>query len=164
MVRPKTDGRRDIDPAGDRTGALAELLQAGKRIVRILSDALEPAIFDTEAVAPEISRIARSGRQCEVRILLKDSRNLSKRRHRLGTLHRRLESNVQIRKLTEYPEHFIANYVLVDDGGIFFMPMDDDKVCFVNAYDRPLARYFTEQFDDLWSRSAQDPELRVMPL
>jgi hypothetical protein len=163
-VRPKTDGRRDIDPAGDRTGALAEILQAGKRIVRILSDALEPAIFDTEAVAPEISRIARSGRQCEVRILLKDSRNLSKRRHRLGTLHRRLESNVQIRKLTEFPEHFIANYVLVDDGGVFFMPMDDDKVCLVNAYDSPLVRYFTEQFDDLWSRSAQDPELRVMPL
>jgi hypothetical protein len=34
----------------------------------------------------------------------------------------------------------------------------------VNADDRPLVRHFTEQFDELWSRCMQDPELRVMPL
>lgn len=164
MVQPKAEGRIEIEPAENPASRIAELVQAGERIVRILSDDLDPELFDTEALAEELSRIARRGQQCEVRILLKDSHNLSKRRHRVGTLHRRLVSSVQIRKISDYPEHYVANYVLVDDHGIFLIPKEDDKVTFMNHDDRPLVKHYTEQFDTLWSRSGQDPELRVMPM
>lgn len=163
-MQPKAEGRIEILPADDPAGHLCELVKAGERIVRILSDELDPALFDNEALATELSRIARHGRQCEVRILLKNSRHLSKRTHRLGTLHRRLVSNVLIRKLGHFPEHYVANYVLVDDHGVYFMPMEDDKVCFMNHDDRPLVKHFTEQFDELWSRAVPDPELRQMSM
>ena len=71
---------------------------------------------------------------------------------------------VLLRKLTYCPDHYVANYVLVDDGGIFFIPNEDDKVCFWNRDDRPLVRHYTEQFDELWQRSSPDPELRFMPM
>ena len=164
MVQPKAEGRIEIDPADEPGARLAELVRGGERIVRILSDELDPELFDTEALAEELSRIARRGQQCEVRILLKDSHNLSKRRHRIGTLHRRLVSSVQIRKIAYFPEHYVANYVLVDDHGIFLIPMEDDKVTFMNHDDRPLVKHYVEQFDSLWSRSGPDPELRVMPM
>ena len=99
-----------------------------------------------------------------MRILIKSSLFLVKRSHRLATLHRRLLSSVPIRKLSYCPDHFVANYVLVDDSGVFFIPNEDDKVCFANKDDRPLVKHLIEQFDDLWDKSSPDPELRDMPM
>ena len=164
MVLPRSEGRIEIDAAGHPAQKLAELLGGAERIVRIFSDGLDPEIFDTEEVAAELSRLARKGYQCEVRILIKDSYALVKRAHRLGTLHRRLVSSVQIRKLSYIPEHYVPNYVLVDDHGVFFDPKEDDKVRYMNADDRPLVKHYAEQFDELWSKSGPDPELRVMPM
>lgn len=164
MINPKADGRVELDASADPVEALAGLLRTAQRIVRILSDALDPALFDHPAVEAELSRVARHGRQCEVRILLKDSDNLSKRRHRIGRLHRRLPSSLRILKPALVPEDLIANYVLVDDCGVFFLPMEDDKFCFLNHDDRPLVKHLSLQFDDMWERAVPDPELRVMPL
>ena len=164
MVQPRVEGRRELLAGDEQALALQELVHGAERSVRVLSDALDPALFDHEALATEFSRLVRSARQCEVRILVKDSTNLVKRSHHLATLHRRLVSSVQIRKLTDFPEHYVANYVLVDERGILFLPMLDDKVCFANADDRALVNHYAEQFDALWSRSAPDSELRVMPM
>jgi hypothetical protein len=163
-MQPKADGRIELLPTDDQAGALQNLVAGAERTVRILSDALEPSLFDHAALADALSRMVRRARQCEVRILLKDSRNLVQRSHHLGTLHRRLGSSVQIRKLSDFPEHYVANYVLVDDRGVLFLPMDDDKVCFVNPDDRALVRHYGEQFDELWARSGPDEELRNMPM
>ena len=162
MVQPKAEGRIELPAGAAQAEALQELVRGAERSVRILSDALDPDLFDHEALATELSRLVRGGRQCEVRILVKDSHNLVKRSHHLGTLHRRLVSSVQVRKLAQFPEHYVANYVIVDDRGVFFLPMVDDKSCFANPDDRPLAKHYTEQFDEIWSRSGPDPELRVM--
>jgi len=164
MVKPKSEGRVELEASGDQAGALCELVKDATHIVRILSDFLSPQLFDNAALASELSRVARHGPPCEVRILVKDSRFLVKRAHRLGALHQRLVSSVPLRKLTYCPDHFVANYVLVDDGGIFFIPNEDDKVCFWNRDDRVLVKHYREQFDDLWQRSTADPELRIMPM
>ena len=79
MVLPRTEGRIEIDAAGQPALRLGELLGGAERIVRIFSDTLDPEIFDTEQVAAELSRLARAARQCEVRILIKDSHALVKR-------------------------------------------------------------------------------------
>jgi signal transduction histidine kinase len=164
MVQPKAEGRSELAGAEEQVAALLDLLRGAERSVRILSDALDPALFDHEPLAAELSRLVRTSRQCEVRILVKDSQHMVKRSHHLATLHRRLVSSVQVRKLTQFPEHYVTNYVIVDTRGILLLPMQDDKVCFANADDRALAKHFAEQFDELWSRSGPDPELRVMPM
>lgn len=164
MVLPKAEGRVELDASSDQVDALLGVLQQAQRIVRILSDALDPALFDHAGIAAELSRVARQGRQCEVRILLKDSHNLSKRNHCIGSLHRRLVSSVRILKPTSVPEDSAANYVLADDCAVFFLPMEDDKSGFMNHDDRPLVKHLALQFDDMWARAIQDPELRLMPL
>jgi hypothetical protein len=163
-MQPKPEGRIELLPADDQAGALQRLVGRAERTVRIFSDALDPALFDHAALAESLSQLVRRARQCEVRILIKDSHNLVHRSHHLGTLHRRIGSSVQIRKLSDFPEHYVANYVLVDDSGAMYLPMNDDKVCFVNDDDRALVRHYTEQFDELWARSSPDDEMRNMPI
>lgn len=164
MIQPRIEGRVELAAADDQAGVLCELLTGAQHRVRIFSDTLDPALFDNAELAHELSRVARQGRQCEVQILIKDSTFLVKRAHRLAALHRRLVSSVLLRKLSYAPEHFLANYVLVDDSGIFFIPNDDDKTCFMNRDDRALVKHFGEQFDDLWQRSVADPDLRFVPM
>ena len=164
MVTPKAEGRVELDGASDQAAGVLEVLRTARRIVRILSNELDPMIFDSPAVADELSRVARQGRQCEVRILLKQSHNLARRTHCIGSLHRRLPSSVRILKPVAVPEDLAANYVLADDCGVFFMPMEEDKIAFMNPDDRALVKNLTLQFDDMWARAEQDPELRLMPL
>lgn len=164
MVQPKSEGRVEIEASGDQAGALCELVRGAQHRVRIFSDCLGPLLFDNADLASELSRVARHGRTCEVQILIKDSQFLVKRAHRLGALHQRLPSSVLLRKLEQHADHYVANYVLVDDCGIFFIPNEDDKICFLNRDDRPLVKHYGEQFEQLWQRSSADPEMRFMPM
>jgi hypothetical protein len=163
-MQPRAEGRIELQPTDDRAAALAELAREAQRIVRIFSDELDPELFDNVALTDELSRVARHGRQCEVRILIKDSVQLVKRAHRLGALHRRLMSAVPIRKLTYAPDHYVPNYVLIDTVGVFYIPNEENKVCFLNRDDRALVKHLSEQFDDLWQKSLTDVELRNMPM
>jgi len=164
MVQPRTEGRIELAASDDQAGALAGLVQDARQIVRIFSDHLSPQLFDNEELARELSRVARQGRPCEVRILIKNSQFLIKRSHRLGTLHQRLLSSVLLRKLLYCPDHYPVNYVLVDDCAIFLITNDDDNTCFLNSDDRPLVKHYSEQFDELWQKSSPDPDMRVMPM
>jgi len=163
-MQPSSEGRRQLQTPAEQAMALASLAEGAERIIRILSQNLDPALFDNDAFADAVSRVARKGRQCEVRILLQSTEQLVKRSHRIGALHRRLVSSVPIRKLTNVPETVVADFVLVDDRGLFWITRDSDKVCFANDDDRPMVKHLITQFDDLWFRSQPDPELRVMPM
>lgn len=164
MLMPRSEGRIELLPADDQADALCQLVNGATRIVRILSDNLKPELFDNAELAEALSRVARHGRQCEVRMLVKDTSMLIKRAHRLGALHRRLPSLVLLRKLSYCPDHYVPNYVLVDNTGVFFIPNEEDKVSFVNDSDRPLVKHYIEQFDDLWQKSMGDPEMRTVPV
>ncbi len=163
-MQPRSEGRIEIESAADQAGIVCELARNARHLVRIFSDDLAPVLFDNEELVRELSRVARQGPPCEVRILIKDSQNLRQRGHRLAALHQRLVSSVPLRKLGYCPERYIANYMLVDDGGVFFIPGEDEKVSFWNRADRAFVRYLAEQFDELWHKSSADPELRFMPM
>lgn len=163
-MQPSAEGREELQTPEQQAQGLARLVDGADRIVRIVSDRLDPALFDNQALADALSAVARKGRQCEVRILVHSTALLVKRRHRLIELHRRLVSSMPIRRLAHVPETLVADFVLVDDHGLFWIPRDEDKVCYLNSDDRPMVKHLIEQFDDLWSRSQPDPELRVMPM
>lgn len=163
-MQPRSEGRTEARTPEQQFEALCGLLEGARRIVRIFSDDLAPALFDHEDPVRELSRVARQGPPAEVRILIKDSQHLRRSAHRLGALHQRLVSAVPLRQLLYRPEHYIANYVLADDAGVLFLPNADDKVSFWNREDRAFVRHLSEQFDELWQKSGPDPELRFMPI
>lgn len=163
-MQPSSEGRLEARTPEEQFAALCELLTHARRIVRILSDDLAPALFDQEETAGELSRIARQGPPCEVRVLIKDSRHLRGSAHRVGVLHQRLVSSVPLRLLLYRPEHQVANFVLTDENGVLFLPNAAEKLCFWNRDDRAFVRHLIAQFDELWHKSGPDPELRSMTI
>lgn len=161
-MQPGTEGRVELEPDESPTGHLIDLVREGRRIVRIFSDDLDPDIFADAGLAEALSEFARLNRRSEVRILIKNSEYLVGRSHDITNLNRRIPSLVAIRKLTYAPELYIDNYLLVDDHGLYYDPKDENQIRFINANDRPMVKHLSLQFDELWAKSHEDPELRSL--
>jgi predicted GNAT family N-acyltransferase len=162
-----TSGASDVQRhAGESAchDALLRCLDEPVRKLFILSPFLDHQLFDSAAVSERISRFARSGAATEVRILIKDSRLIIDRGHRLVALAKRLSSKITIRRVSGELDPGAASFVTWDDVGFFLLPDFREYVCVVDYHDRVQAQRFSQHFTYLWEHAAPDPELRGLAL
>ena len=140
------------------------LCQSASRAICILSPQLDPAAFDNIELATALGALVRASRQTQVRILIKDSRPLVGRGHRLLKLARRLPSTVHIRKLPEHPNWNNETVVIRDRDGALFTPGGSDHEAFYEPNSSASALGHLELFEELWRYSIEDTELRSLRL
>lgn len=140
-----------------------QLIEQSDRDLAILSQALDPLIYDQENLADRISQLARSNPRARIRILVKDTRPLVERGHKLLTLARRLSSKVEIRKLLTEPENDSHAYLIGDRNLLLYKHDDRDYQGFANYQAGPEAQKFLEEFNFLWDRHSEVPvDLRTL--
>lgn len=93
-----------IDELEDFTKHSVQVVEASRREVLLLSKTLDPAIYNNEPFYQSILDLARSDRNVQVRILVKDIQPVVEQGHRILNLARRLSSKVEIRKLLSRPQ------------------------------------------------------------
>ena len=143
---------------------LIELASSASRHLAILSPALDAAVFDQRNVSDALAGLARRSRESMIRILVSDPRPIVQRSHRLLQLSRRLPSRVKLHCLARHPEWRGQTLVVRDNNGTAFKPGDSDHDAFVNSQSRAYAQGHAELFDELWRKSAPDPEFRSFSL
>jgi hypothetical protein len=111
-----------------------------------------------------VSEFARSSPGVDVRILISDTSLIVSRGHGLVELARRLDSRIDIRRCAEDSAPGDESFVVGDDQGFFLMPDFREYQALADGYDPVRARRLLEDFDQLWARSAPDPELRLLKL
>jgi hypothetical protein len=141
-----------------------ELCREARRTIRILSPDLDHQVFDSEALCDKISALARRSRYSDVRILVKDTRAIVQRGHRLLELSRRIPSLVHIQVLAEHPEMNDDTMVIRDMDGLLFKPGDSEHQEIVETDSKARTQSYIERFDELWERSAPDSQLRRLGL
>lgn len=141
-----------------------ELCNEARRSICILSPDLDHQVFDSESLCDSISALARRSRYTEVRILVSDTRAIVQRGHRLLELSRRVPSLVHIQVLAEHPEMNDDTMVIRDMDGLLFKPGDSEHQGIYEADSKATAKSYIERFDELWERSAPDPQLRRLGL
>ena len=141
-----------------------ELCNDARRTIRILSPDLDHQVFDSEALCEKISALARRSRYSDVRILVKDTRAIVQRGHRLLELSRRIPSLVHIQVLAEHPEMNDDTMVIRDMDGLLFKPGDSEHQEIVETDSKARTQSYIERFDELWERSAPDTQLRRLGL
>ncbi len=140
------------------------LAESASRYLYILSPRLDPAAFDNDALSLALSRLARSSRQTEVRILISDSRGLTSRGHRLLQLARRVPSIVQIQRLSEHPDWNDQTLVIRDRDGVLYKPGGSVTDGFYQPNSPSSVQPHLELFEELWRYSEKDPELRSLSI
>jgi hypothetical protein len=142
-----------------REAALNLVETAGRRLY-LFSDYLDHYLYDNALFYETLSSLARLSHHTDLRLLVKQTGYLARRGHRLVDLYRRLPSRVPIRKLDYSPENYVANYLVVDDSAALYIANLEQQANYVSYGDRPLVKRLALEFDQLWEKSTDDPELR----
>ena len=148
--------------AHDRGAVALELAQQSRRQLRVLSHTLDHALYDNEAFVSALSELARRGRNSEIRLLVIDIKPLVQRGHRLIELCRRLSTTLRIRRANCEPEDIKENFLVADDRGVLCYSLREPEKAWADFNNRPLAEDYAAQFDELWHRAIDDPELRLL--
>ncbi len=150
--------------ADDRAAVALDLARQSRRKLRLLSHALDPELFDGDAFASAVSQLARASRFSEIRLLVIEVKPIVERGHRLLELSRRLSTTLQLRRADCKPEDIKENFLVADDRGVLCYSLREPEAAWADFNNRPLAEDYAAQFDELWHRSINDPELRLLHL
>lgn len=138
------------------------LAQTARRQIAILSTDLDIPLYDSEAFATAVSRLARASRYAQIQILVKDTRLLIERGHKLARLAQRLSSKILLRKLTVEPENSDMAFMLCDSDKLLYK--NDDQVYrgFANYSAAVEVKPLRETFDYLWQYAEAEPDLQQL--
>ena len=148
----------------ERRATALDLAQQCRRQLRLLSNDLAPELFDSPEFARALTQLARSSRVAEIRILVLDVRPIVERGHALLELQRRLSSNVRMRRADCASTDIRENFLVADQRGVFCYSLREPEQAWADYNSQPLATDYAAQFDELWGRAIDDPELRLLHL
>lgn len=148
----------------ERRATALDLAQQCRRQLRLLSHDLAPELFDSPEFVAALTQLARSSRFAEIRILVLEVRPIVQRGHVLLELQRRLSSNVRMRRADCAPTDLRENYLVADQRGILCYALREPEQAWADYNNQPLAMDYAAQFDELWGRAIDDPELRLLSL
>lgn len=154
-----------IDELEDFTKHSVQVVEASRREVLLLSKTLDPAIYNNEPFYQSILDLARSDRNVQVRILVKDIQPVVEQGHRILNLARRLSSKVEIRKLLSRPQKDSITYLIGDRKHLLYMHEDLVYNGFANYEAAQESKSLADEFTYLWDKHSElDPALRTMLL
>lgn len=141
-----------------------ELVQQARKQLCILSYNLDHRIFDTEPMADALSQLARSSRYSEIKILVVDTSDIIQHGHRLLTLHRRLPSNLLMRRCTAQLHDIKHQLIIADQLGLINQSITEAEKVWANFNNRPVAENYSSIFDGFWQHAVIDNNLRQLSL
>lgn len=144
----------------ENTAAALELAQQAKRTLAILTQDLEPALYNTREFAEAVQQLALRSRYSKIRILVMDPTRAIHDGHRLIELARKLSSFIQIRRLGEDDRQIMEAWLISDETGLLFRPIAERYEGFYDYNDPAQAREKLRGFNEVWERAQIDPELK----
>lgn len=157
----RCEGEREL------AAAAVEVARQARRIVRIRSVRLAPGVFDQAELEAELSALARRHAQCQVRILISDPQAFAGSSHHLLMLARRLSSTVLMRTPRGAPTESLdmqPSMLIADHGALWFQPHSNAPAGYYDLEASAHARSRALEFDQLWDRATEHPELRELRL
>ncbi len=141
-----------------------ELVQTARFGLLIFSEDLEDWLYDNDTFADAVMDLVQRQRNTSVRILVRDTKALLERGHRLLRLSHRASEKIQIRKLPTTIAEKFTNYLITDDKGLLFRP-DPQAMQGIGYHDyRARVKPLLEDFKQLWARATTPPDLRQRTL
>lgn len=141
-----------------------QLAKQARFSIVIFSEDLEAWLYDNEEFSEALMELVQRSRNSSVRFLVRDTKAMLERGHRLLRLSHRASDKIHIRKLPSMLSEKFPCYMIVDDNGLLFR-QDPQVVQGIGYTDyRARVKPLLEEFRLLWARSTTDPDLRALTL
>lgn len=159
-VLGETTNQFNLTTSEEQRLASVALVSQAKRSLLVHSRQLDPPLFDVPAFVDAVSRLARSGRHVEIRILVQDSLSVVQRGHRLISLAQQLTSYIKVRRPSETFRNYVPAFLVVDERGYIHRP-NGDRFEGTACFNDPLrSQEIKRYFDQAWEHSQPDPNIR----
>ncbi len=167
--RPQSP-RRDNGLLPARTGSEVatsrlQLLRDARHRLAIRLPLLSNESYASTEELDELRRVATSGRNALIRILLHDPASALRDDHRLISLAQRLSSAFQIRVPVDEVDLVWCSACLLNDvGGYLFLPLAERPQGRAARSDRASAAPLRQHFDEVWDRSERASVLQTLDI
>jgi hypothetical protein len=139
-----------------------QLVTQSHRSIAILTHDLDSPVYGTPELVQLLSNFARSSRNSQVQILIKDTKHAIETGHILVRLAQRLPSKILMRKMTVEPNNKDMGFMLGDIDKLLYK--NDDALCrgFFNSEAAAEIKTLREEFNYLWQYAELEPEFNVL--
>lgn len=151
--------RRVLTDRDEVRAAVAELIGHAERGLSILTQDLEPEIYDHDIFLEKLKKFILARSFARVRVLIVHPERTMKLGNEFVTMGRRLNSYIEIRHAKPEFRDCRDAFCLADDRAIVYRP-DAQQWDGMLAVEPELAQTYLERFDQIWQACEHEPELR----
>ncbi|HET8729525.1 MAG TPA: hypothetical protein VFM34_00230 [Moraxellaceae bacterium] len=140
------------------------LVSQTRRELCILSPDFEPDRYNNDDFADQLSAFARRSRYSDARILIGDPTIAVRWGHKVVALARRMPSRLRIRQLAEEDVEPQESWMVADDISLLRRDSMDGFAGSLSARAIPHAQRASNRFTELWERSHEVQDFRILDL
>lgn len=153
-----------LDGAEAFARATAALLGQARRELYLLSPDFESERYNSVEFADQLSAFARRSRYADTRILIGDPAIAIRWGHKVVTLARRIPTRLRIRQLDEDDFDPQEAFIVADDIGLLRRDGTDGFKGSLAARAIPQAQRASQRFTELWERSREVKDFRLLDI
>lgn len=149
----------------DCQACVHELVLLARQRVYIISQKLEPDLYNNREIYQHLTRIASNNRKADIRIIAHDTRMAANQGHYLINLAQKLSSYVQIRTtVTRAHRQFFESWLIIDD--IAYMRIRNPAQYEGNfeTSNKLETRSYITRFEEIWEACQVDQNTRRLSL
>lgn len=163
MEATRIQGRRWVLSSMEETrAAVADIAKVAKRSLALFTPDLEPGIYDHDDFLEVAKHLVLSKRYARIRVLISDPARSVRNGNRLVLLGRRLQSYIEFRNVhPDYRDHREA-FLIADDNALLYRVDAAKWEGIADTYEPGVARRYLQLFDEVWSASEVEQELREL--
>jgi len=154
-----------LESRSDCREAAKSLILGSAGRVYIVSQRLEPELYNDAEIHEYLSQLATNNRNTDIRIIAHDTRVAANQGHYLIHLAQKLPSFAQIR-VTVTPAHrnFRESWLIVDDGAYMRIRNPERFEGYYEIDNKLECRAFYDEFIEMWEACEQDQNTRRLSL
>jgi len=155
-----TDDGIKITSRQENTAAALELVTQAKQKLAIISQELDPNVYDQTDFLDALRKLAINNRYVEIRIIVFEPELITRRGHKLLDLAGKISSYIELRKVSSKYKSFNESVLIADEIGYLYRESADRYRGTVNFNNRRESKHLLGVFDNMWETAKPDPNLR----
>ncbi|MFT7458213.1 MAG: hypothetical protein ACI909_000886 [Planctomycetota bacterium] len=140
------------------------MAQQSRRSICIISRELDPHVYNLPDFVEAVKKTLLANRRANVRIIVFEGQTIARRGHLLLNLADKLPSYIEFRKPGIEYNSFNESVFIADNTGFIYRNSAERFEGNINFSDRRKSKTLMDVFEEMWNRSAPDPNLRGLSL
>jgi H2-forming N5,N10-methylenetetrahydromethanopterin dehydrogenase-like enzyme len=144
----------------ENAAAALELVKQTRQKLAIISQELDPNVYDQADFVEAMRQLAVNNRFVEIRIIVFEPELIVRKGHKLLDLAGKISSFIEMRKVSSKYKSFNESVLIADDVGYLYRESTERYKGKVNFNSRRESKHLLDVFNEMWETAKPDPNLR----